>query len=173
MAGNKFLYNNAGQLTEQRGLQVTAGASSAGSIVALNASGLIDSTMLTSVSALPTVSAVASSAITAGMLVNIYGNAGVLNLRPADCTVVGSEANAFATANIASSATGSVNVGEGVVTGSALSGLTVGSKYFLGTAGAISLTAPATAGNVLQQVGVALSATSLDFQINNTVIIAA
>jgi hypothetical protein len=171
MAGNKFLYNNAGQVTEQRGIQITTGVSNAGALVSLNSAGLIDSTMLTAVSALPTQSAAATSAITAGMLTNLYSNAGVLSVRPADSTVAGSEANSYATANIASGATGTVNVGEGIVTG--LSGLTLGSKYYLGTAGALTVTAPSAAGNVVQPVGIALSATSLDFQINITVIVAA
>jgi hypothetical protein len=168
MAGNKFLYNNAGQVTEQRGIQITTGVSNAGALVSLNSAGLIDSTMLTAVSALPTQSAAATSAITAGMLTNLYSNAGVLSVRPADSTVAGSEANSYATANIASGATGTVNVGEG-----SLSGLTLGSKYYLGTAGALTVTAPSAAGNVVQPVGIALSATSLDFQINITVIVAA
>ena len=44
-----------------------------------------------------------------------------------------------------------------------LSGLTVGATYFLGAVGAVAAVAPATAGNIIQPVGKAISATSLEF----------
>ena len=162
MAGNKYLYNNAGQPTEKAALQVSAGAGSAGSVVALNSAGQIDSTMLATSSGLISVTVTASAAISAGQLVNVYNNAGAINVRPADNTTAGSEANGYAPSAISSGASGTVNLGEGLITG--LSGLTVGSAYYLGTAGGQTTTAPTTAGNLVQYVGKAISGTSLYFQ---------
>lgn len=143
-------------------IATSAGAGSAGTIPKLNSAGAIDATMMPSGVGANSVSATASATITAGQLVNIYNNAGALAVRPADNTAAGSEANGYATAGITSGASGSVNLGPGSVTG--LTGLTLGSRYYLGTVGAITTTAPSTTNNVVQAVGIATSTTALDFQ---------
>jgi hypothetical protein len=142
-------------------LQSSAGSGSAGNLVALNSSGLIDSTMLpASTSGATTITATASTAISAGQLVNIYNNSGTVTIKPADSTSAGSQANGFCNVAIASSATGTVCL-SGLVTG--LSGLTTGTVMYLGTVGAVTATAPSTSGNVIQPVGTAASTTSMEF----------
>jgi hypothetical protein len=138
----------------------SAGAATAGQIIALNGAGQIDSTMMPAGLGLDTTTAITSAAISAGQMVNLYNNAGVLTARPADCTTTGSEANAFALSAFASGATGTFYL-AGNVTG--LSALTPGTIYFLSTVGAITTTPTSTAGNIVQIVGKSLSATSLAF----------
>ena len=48
MAGNKYLSNNAGQITEVASNNTSAGATDAGKLVSLNASGILDSTIVNS-----------------------------------------------------------------------------------------------------------------------------
>jgi len=47
MAANKYLKNNAGNAIEETSVDASAGAGDAGKIVALNASGVLDSTKYT------------------------------------------------------------------------------------------------------------------------------
>lgn len=145
---------------------VSAGSSDSGKVVALNASGSIDMTMMPSGIGANTASATASATITASMLVNIYNNAGVLAVRPADSTAVGSECNGYCPAGITSATSGTVYLGAGIVAG--LTGLTIGSSYYLGTIGAATLTSPSTAGNIVQFVGKAISATTLELTPSGT-----
>jgi len=138
----------------------SAGAATAGQVIALNAAGQLDSTMLPAGTGLDTTTAVTSAAISAGQMVNLYNNAGVLTARPADCTTTGSEANAYALSAFGSGVTGTFYL-AGNVTG--MSGLTPGSIYFLSTVGAVTLTPTSTAGSINQIVGKSLSTTSLAF----------
>jgi hypothetical protein len=161
MAGNKYLVNNGGRFDEARANQTSAGAGDAGKLVGLNSAGLIDATMLAGISGLITITVLASAAIAAGQLVRVYNNAGTANVKPADNTTAGNEANGFAPGAIGSGASGTVQIGEGLITG--LTGLTVG-PAFLGASGAVAAAAPSSAGNSVQRVGDAISATSLYFQ---------
>lgn len=162
MSVQRFLALIAGKLSELVPATSSAGAGSAGQIVALNAAGAVDITMMPSGIGANTFTGPATAAISAGMLINLYSNAGVVSIRPADSTAAGSKADGYATSAIASGANGTVNLGPGAITG--LSGLTAGSDYYLSTVGGISDTPPSAAGNVVQYVGKATSATELDFQ---------
>lgn len=161
MALQKFIALVAGRLSQISPLQASAGSGSAGAIVALNSAGQIDSTMLGASSGEASVSVLASEAISAGSIVNIYNNAGVATARNADNTTAGKEATGFALAAIASGATGTVTL-QGVVTG--LTGLTPGAYEYLGTVGGLTVTPPTTTGNITQIVGIALTATSMMFR---------
>jgi hypothetical protein len=104
----------------------------------------------------------ASEALSAGNLCNIYTNSGAANVRKANATDATKPANCFVLASVASSAGATVYFAGQIITG--LSSLTPGTTYYLDiTGGAITATPPSTAGNVVQEVGVALSATSLMF----------
>jgi hypothetical protein len=46
MAGNKYVVNNGGRMDEARANQISAGAADAGKLIALNSTGIVDSTML-------------------------------------------------------------------------------------------------------------------------------
>ena len=104
---------------------------------------------------------VASATITSRQMLNLHSSSGA-RVRPASATAEGSEVDFVAmTAGAAAAVIGCAMPGQ-VVRG--FSGLTPGAAYFLSTtAGAITETPPSTAGNVVQCVGKALSATELYF----------
>lgn len=154
-----FMGRVAGVIKNLPFLQVSAGASSAGQPVALNSSGLIDTTMLPpSSSGQVQRSDTAAQAISAGQLIN-FGPSGV---RPADSTS-GYPADGYSPNAVASGGTGTFNL-IGVISG--LSGLTKGTDYFLGANGAPILAAslPTAAGTIVQRIGKALSATEINFE---------
>jgi hypothetical protein len=106
--------------------------------------------------------ATATEAIAAGAFVNVYSVSGAAKIRNANATDASKPCNGFVATAITSGATGSVRGSGGKITG--LSGLTPGATYYLGTtAGTITTTAPTTDGNLVQEIGVAVSATELLF----------
>lgn len=140
----------------------SAGAGDSGKIPALNASGVLDSTLFpagigTASQAFPT-----SEAITAGALVNLYLVSTTWTARNANSTDATKPAMGFVTSSTTSPANTTVYFPGQIVTG--VSGLTPGPVFLSTTSGAVSSTAPSTAGNLVQQVGYALSATSFVFQ---------
>lgn len=154
--------NAAGVDQLASGLQASAGAGSAGAILAANSSGKLDSTFVPAGFGSDSATILASEAIAAGAFVNVYNNAGVENVRNADQTAAnaGKPANGFALTAIASGATGTINF-NGLNT--AVTGQTPG-PVFLGATGAATSTVPTTSGYSLQSIGDAVSATSIHFQ---------
>lgn len=151
----------SGVLTEVEAKTASAGAGDAGKIVALDAGGKIDSTMMPSGVGSDAKSMTASEAISAGDIVNVHDSSGA-KVRKADATTSAKSAVGFAPSAIANGASGTINF-EGTITG--LSGLTIGATYYLATtAGTITATPPTGSGNAVQKVGVAISATELSFE---------
>ena len=166
MAGNKYISNNAGTLTEVAGNNTAA---TANAIVALDASGLINIVQMPSGIGPDTASVVTSEALSAGNYVNIFNNASVFNVRKADATTAGKEAHGFVLAGFASGATATVyfEAANTQVTGQ------VGGNVFLSTtAGLGSATAPTAAGQVVQRIGFATSATVVNFQSGTPIVLA-
>lgn len=156
MAGEKFLHLNNGVIASKSSLQTSSGAGDAGKIPALNSAGKIDSTMLDQT---PSQTFTAGEAISAGDFVNIYDDTGTLKVRKADNTSASKMAHGYAPAAISMAATGIVILGEGV--NANLSSLTKGARYFLGTSGGVTTTAPTSTNTIVQELGYALSATEL------------
>lgn len=158
MAANKYLKNNAGNAIEETSVDASAGAGDAGKIVALNASGVLDSTIVNSKTSsagagdsgkipaldsaglldssfMPvgvgadTAPITASEALTAGDFVNIHISSGI-KVRKADATTAGKEADGFVLASVSSSATATVYFRG---SNTAVSGLTAGTEYVLST----------------------------------------
>lgn len=156
----KYLAESAGTITEVQPITTSAGAGDAAKIAQLDASGRFDTTVMP-VGIGPEVTTIqASEAIAAGAWVNIHNSAGA-RVRNANATTSGQPCHGFVLAAIASAASGSVYT-EGVNTG--VTGLVVGADVFLGTtAGSGTSTAPQAAGNLMQYLGVATSATSVAF----------
>lgn len=107
----------------------------------------------------------ASEALAAGNLVNTYDNAGVFGARNADGSAANKyEAHGYVLAVVASAGTATVYF-SGLNT--AVSGLTPGPRYLSATTPGASVSATTaatyTGGQLVQQVGVALSATVLSF----------
>jgi len=220
----KILKQVSGQLREETTLTTSAGAGDANKIPALNASGILDSTIINSkttsagagdsgkipalnasgilddsivnatvtssanklvkldgsgkldVTVMPTgigadtASILASETLAAGDLVNIYNNTGTANVRKADGSTSGKEAHGFVLSAVTSGQNATVYF-EG--TNTQLTGMTPGVQYLsASTAGRTTSTAPTGSGNVVQIVGLAVSATSLNFQMELPIVLA-
>ena len=220
----KFIKNNAGALTEEAALTTSAGAGDAQKLPALNASGILDATIVNSkntsdgagdagklpalnasgvlddtilnasvtsaankivkldgsgrldTTVMPvgfgtdTASIIASEILAAGDIVNVWNNAAVANVRKADGSVTGKEAHGFVLVGAAALASATVYF-EG--TNTQCTGLTPGQQFLSGaTAGKSVAAAPTGAGKVLQRVGFAVSATSLNFNCTDPIVLA-
>lgn len=218
----KFIKNNAGALTEEAALTTSAGAGDAHKIPALNASGILDDSILNASasvaankiaklngsgilapalinatvasagagdsakvvqldaagrldsSVMPvgigadTAAITTSEALAAGDFVNIHSSSGT-KARKADATTAGKHAHGFVLASVGSGAVATVYF-EGTNTG--VSGHTPGDVFLGTTAGAGTATAPSATGNVVQSIGVAVSATAINFQYNRPITLA-
>lgn len=161
MAGKKYLQLGTSGMEEVASTDSSAGAGSAGNLVGLDAAGKIALNMMPSGIGPATKSLVASEAITAPALVNIWNDASVAKIRKADAAS-NKPANGFILASVASAASAEVYF-EGEVTG--LSGLVAGKLWLSSSVpGATQATIPTTAGHIAQSVGWATSATTMDFE---------
>lgn len=197
MAGNKYLTNNGGIAQEVVASQTSAGAGDAGKIPALNASGVLDTTIVNSKTSstgagdsgkLPALDGTgkldqtfmpvgigpdtqvitASEALSAGDFVNVWNSTGT-KVRKADATTSGKHAHGFVLAAVSNGAAATVYF-EGTDTG--VTGQTGGDVFLQTTAGTAGSTAPSASGNVQQCIGVATSATTINFQYNRPIVLA-
>lgn len=168
MAAKKFLRLVNGVLTEILGIQTSTGAGNAGDIVSLDDTGRIDNSMMPVGIGADTASIITSEALAAGDFVNIW-NSGGSKARKADATTAGKEAHGFVLAAAASGVSATVYF-EG--TNTQVSGQTPGNVYLQTTAGAAGATVPGASGNVVQRIGVATSATSINFEASQPVVLA-
>lgn len=163
MAAKKFLSLVGGRFKEVIGVIVSAGAGSDGALVALDAAGKLDASVMPAGIGASTISATATEALSANDLVNVYDVAGTPSVRKADATVEGKECNGYVKAAVANAAAATV-YGPGSTMDS-LAGLTTGNRQYLATtAGARTATAPSASGNVVQKIGEAMSATTIAFE---------
>lgn len=162
MAGNKYLKLSSGALAEEVATQTSAGAGDAGKIPALDGAGRLASSMMPVGIGADTKDMVASEALAAGDLVNVWNSSGTQKARRADASN-GRRAHGFVLAGVSQDATATVYF-EGTITG--LTGLTPGASMFLSgsTPGAATATAPSTTGHIVQEIGAAVSATELSFE---------
>ncbi len=159
----KYLKQNAGALEEVEGQVTSAGAGDAGKMVALDAAGKIDSTLLTASAAEDTLAITVeeASGLSAGDLINIFDNAGA-KARLADASN-GRVAHGFVKSAFANAATATIYK-EG--TNDQLTGMTPGANQYLSasTPGAVTEVAPTGTGETVQKTGIAFSATDLDWE---------
>lgn len=165
----KYIKNNNGQLTEQEALIVSTGAGDAGKIPALDATGKLDNSLMPTGIGADTASISASENLTAGDFVNIYDDAGTTKCRKADATTSGKEAHGFVLSSVTAPANATVYF-EG--TNDQCSGLTAGTLFLSTTAGGATSTAPSASGNVVQRLGVAVSATAMNFEYAQPIVLA-
>lgn len=157
MSAPKYLKNVSGILTEVAAAETSA----AESIVSTLASGLLDVSLMPTGIGPDIVAVVASEALSAGSLVNIYNNSGTANCRKADGATTGKVAHGFVLASVLSAGTAQIYLG-GLNT--AVTGLTPGPQFLSDTApGAATTTVPSGSGHTIQKVGIAVSATALQF----------
>ena len=161
MAIQRLLALIGGRQAEYVPIAVGAGAASAGQVLAANAAGQIDQTFMPSGIGPDTQLLIASEAISAGALVNIWSNAGVSSARNADGSTSGKQADGFVLAAAASGAQATVYLSGLDI---AVSGLAPGLAYLSDTAVGATMSAGAvTAGHSYQQVGVVTAAGALQF----------
>jgi hypothetical protein len=154
-----------GRYKQNEGLVTSVGAGDAGKIIALDGAGKLDVSVLPSGIGAATVTVPSSENLAAGDFVNLYNNGGTMNARKADANA-NRRAHGFVLANVTSPANATVYYGD---VNNQLTGLTVGSEYFLSeTAGGVVTPAPTTSGSIVQRLGVAQSATELVVDIEET-----
>lgn len=163
MAVSKYLAMISGAIQEVVATVTSAGAGDEGKIVALDAAGKLDSSVMPVGIGADTKSLTASENLSAGDLVNVWNDSGTAKARKADASSASKRAHGFVLSSVTSGATATVYF-EGTITG--LSSLTIAGTYFLSgtTPGIITTTAPSTATHIVQQIGVAISATELSFE---------
>lgn len=194
----KFIKQVSGQLTEEAALQTSAGAADEGAIPALNADGVLDASIVNAVdvsagagdagkvvaldstgrideSMMPvgigadTALVQASENLAAGDWVNIHSDTGNFRVRKADGTAAGKHAHGFVLAVVTSGNNATVYF-EG--TNTQVSGMTPGDVFLQTTAGIGAATPPSGSGNVVQRLGVAVSATAVSFEPAQPIVLA-
>lgn len=168
MAAKKFLRLVNGILTEVFGVQSSAGAANAGDLVALDDTGHISNDMMPVGIGADTATISASETLAAGDWVNVWNNSGA-KVRKADATTAGKEVHGFVLSAVTSGNPATVYF-EG--TNTQVTGQTPGPVYLQTTAGTGGTTVPSAAGNVVQQIGVAVSATAVNFERGTPVVLA-
>lgn len=169
-AGKIAALNSSGVLdsTLVNSTITSAGGGSSGKLVALDGSGKLDSTVLPVGIGADTQIITASEALAAGDFVNVWNSTGA-KVRKADATTAGKHAMGFVLSAVASSGAATVYF-EG--TNTAVTGQTPGDVFLATTAGGATTTPPSTAGNIVQNIGVATSPTTINFQYNRPITLA-
>lgn len=158
---SKYLRNNAGTLTEVEATVTSAGAGDAGKIPGLDGAGRLDTSVMPVGIGADTASITTSEALAAGDFINVWNSSGA-KARKADASAAGKEAMGFVLSSASSGASAIVYF-EG--TNTQVSGLTPGPVFLsASSAGQATGTAPSTAGQVVQRLGVAISATAINFE---------
>lgn len=197
MAAHKFIKISSGALAEEAAVATSAGAGDDGKIPALNGSGVLDASIVNSKTTsagagdsgkIPALDATgklsttflpsgiaadvaivpASEALAAGDLVNLYDATGA-KCRKADASTAGKEAHGFVLAAVDNEANATVYF-EG--SNDQVSGMTPGRLFLSATPGLATSTAPSASGNIVQRVGFATAATSMNFQAQTPVTLA-
>lgn len=163
MSANKYLVDAGAYDQEVAATQTSTGAPNANEIVALNADGVLDPTLMPPGIVPMLTIATASEALAAGDFVNLWNDTGTLKARKADASVpnVAKKADGYVRDNYLINA---IDVKVYVEDfNDKVSGLTVGSDYFLSDTvpGGVTATAPTTAGYISQYLGAAVSATKM------------
>ncbi len=159
----------SGKLTEVEATVVSAGAGNAGEVVALDSTGRLDNSVLPVGVGADTKIIEASENIGAGKYVNIFDDAGTAKIRLAS-NDSGRDAHGFLKDAVLSAANGTVFF-EGP--NDDLTGLTIGARYYLSTAGGVTATPPTSPGATISQfVGIAVSATEINTDIDDCGVLA-
>lgn len=156
----------------QEALVTSAGAGDAGKIPALDSAGKLDPSLMPPGIGAEVVVAPSSESMGPGDFVNLWVDSGTLKARLADADN-GRPAHGFVLATVTAGADASVYpLGE---TNTELSGLTLGAVYYLGkTAGEVVTDISAYGnGDIVQRLGIAISATAILTEQNTPATIAA
>lgn len=166
MATRKLIQQNTdGTKTEYTGKSTSAGAADSGEFVVLDSAGKLDASLLPNGVGADAVTLTAGEALVAGNFIYINGSGQVMK---ADATAIGKKAVGYVLSAVSSGATATVYFDE---SNTGLTGLTAGSTYYLSaTAGGVTTTPPTTAGQIVQELGVATSTTSIHVNFKSPII---
>jgi hypothetical protein len=158
-----FLARVAGRTKQIIATVVSAGVANAGEIPALDSTGKLDMSVMPSGIGSNTTQAAASETLGAGKFVNFHDDGGTFSARLADNSN-GRQADGYVSAEFLSAATATIHPLDSV--NAQMSGLTIGARYWLGTAGGVTATPldetdTDNANKVSQYLGVAKSESEL------------
>lgn len=159
----RFFTLVAGKIRAIAAIVTSAGSADAGKIIAAGSDGKLHSSFLPTGIGANTVTVIASEALAAGKLVNLWVDAGVVKARLADNTNK-REAWGYVKESIAADASATIYRLNTVMAGQ--TGLTPGADQWLGTAGGL-IAVPldesdaANNGKLVQYIGRAVSATEV------------
>lgn len=166
---DKYLQHDAAGGFREVEAVATGGAGQANKIPALDLSGRLDPTMMPTGIGAETSIVPAFGALAAGDLVNVFNDNGVMKARKADASSAVASANGFVLVAVTDTSNATVYWGG---LNNAVTGLTPGQHYLSTTAGLSNHVAPATAGNIVQKVGIAVSSTVLNFNPQDPILLA-
>lgn len=172
MPAKSFLRLVSGRPKVVAGVVTSAGSANDGDIPSLDANGRLDVSLMPSGIGPAVKTMPCSENLAAGDIVNVFNDSGVLRCRKADASSAGAgrRAHGFVQAAFTSGQTATVFYGD---LNSSLSGLTIGAEYYLShtTAGGVVAVGglSATAGHIVQRVGVAMSATEILVEIQEPI----
>ncbi len=163
---DKYIKLEDGKLKEAISTDTSTGIAEAGDIVSVGTDGKLDPSLLPTGVGPDVLFAPATENIGIGDYVNIFDNAGTPSVRLADNSN-GREAHGFVKEAVTSGSNATVFF-EGA--NDVLTGLTPGARYYLDTAGGATSTAPsAPAATISQYVGIAVSATAINTDIDDCI----
>lgn len=159
MADKYLKHDAAGGFTEVEATG-TGGVGKANMIPALDVSGRLDTTMMPTGIGAETAIIEAFGALAAGDFVNVYNDGGTAKVRKADASSATAPANGFVLSAVVSGADATVYFGG---LNSAVTGVTPGQHFLSTTPGASNHVAPSGSGQIVQRVGFAVSANTINF----------
>jgi hypothetical protein len=159
---DKYIKIGTNGLQEVEATTTSSGSADAGKIVALYTDGKLHTSVLPDGVGAEVFTAPAYENLSAGDLVNVFSDSGVMKVRKADATGgISKRADGYVKEAVSSGNTATVYF-SGVIP---RTGLTIGARYFLSnTPGSVTTIIPTTSGHLVQYIGKAISTTELLFE---------
>lgn len=165
----KYLKQSGGVIMEEAAA-TAGGAGDANKIPQLDSNGRFPTNMMPTGIGADTATLTASEALAAGDFVNVWNDTGTPKVRKADASTSGKEAHGFVVSAVVQDASATVYF-EG--RNDQVTSMTAGAVYLsAATAGLATGTAPSGTGNVVQRLGVAISATEINFEGGQPIVLA-
>jgi hypothetical protein len=162
---DKFIDLVSGRRILKDPIDVSTGAPDSGKIIKLDSSGRLDNSFLPVGVGADTLTIEAGENLDSGDFVQIYNDGGTPKVRKADNSN-DRRASGFVLLSVISGNNAEVYL-EG--TNTALSGMTIGARQYLGTAGDVTETAVTGSGEIHQFLGIASSATELNIEVTDEI----
>lgn len=167
MAGDTFLRDVAGDLTEILGTQTSTGAPEAGDIVALGDDGYLDPSLFPPGFGGDVQLIEASESLSGGDFLNVWNDGGAFKVRKADAAT-GKRAHCF-TLDAVTSGNNATCFFEGK--NNSLTGVTPATMYLSATTpGGFQTSEPTGSGQYSQQIGIGVAADTINFEPSRVII---